>query len=79
MRLRALQIFRSLARHSVVCAMLTALGLTSPHAFAQYGPVDPFASSYRQMRETLEPRQNGSHHTLLVALRQSEIHLILLV
>ena len=70
MRLRALQIFRSLARHSVVCTMLTALGLTSPHAFAQYGPVDPFASSYRQMRETLEPRQNGSHHTLLVALRQ---------
>lgn len=47
-----------------ICATMSSL------AAAQYGPVDPFESSMRQMRSAIEARADGRHHTVLLGLRQ---------
>ncbi len=52
----------------LACAVL--LAMRAIPAAAQYGPVDPFESSMRQLRSALDARSDGRHHIVLVGLRQ---------
>jgi hypothetical protein len=55
---------------SVGVLMLGALGAFPASAQAQYGPVDPYDSSLRVLRETLQSPNDGQQHAAMLALRE---------
>lgn len=54
---------------SLAAALLWTGPLSSP-ALAQYGPVDPYESSLRVLRETLQSANDGQQHAAMLALRE---------
>jgi hypothetical protein len=49
---------------------LGACGAVASPAWAQYGPVDPYDSSLRVLRETLQSPNDGQQHAAMLALRE---------
>lgn len=57
---------RSLALFACCCAS----PFVGPRAAAQYGPVDPYDSSVRILREGVQSKNDGVQHASMVALRE---------
>jgi hypothetical protein len=70
------QPLRSIAKRAAPACLslgmlsLGACGAAASPAWAQYGPVDPYDSSLRVLRETLQSPNDGQQHAAMLALRE---------
>ena len=70
------QPLRSIAKRAAPACLslgmlsLGACGAAVSPAWAQYGPVDPYDSSLRVLRETLQSPNDGQQHAAMLALRE---------
>jgi hypothetical protein len=66
---RSAQRFQTAALAWIPVSFL-ALAAASDAARAQYGPVDPYESSLRILRDGIQSRNDGQQHAAMVALRE---------
>ncbi|MCX5650500.1 MAG: HEAT repeat domain-containing protein, partial [Planctomycetota bacterium] len=57
-------------RTAALLACLSVAQFATRDAFAQYGPVDPYESAVRVLREGVQSRNDGLQHSAMVALRE---------
>lgn len=57
-------------RTAALLACLSIAPLAAREASAQYGPVDPYESAVRVLREGIQSRNDGLQHAAMVALRE---------